>query len=212
MDFDLSLYLVTDSRGFNEQEFLERIDAAICGGVTMVQLREKERDSRALYDLAVKVLDICRNRHVPLLIDDRADIALAAGADGVHAGASDLPVDVLRNILGEKMIIGATAKTVEWALREQRLGADYLGVGAVYPTKTKTDAAGIEMTEFRRICDNTDIPVTAIGGLNYDNIDILRGSGADGIAAVSAIMKSEDPQKAARLLRSKIKYILEEKQ
>lgn len=210
MDFDLSLYLVTDSRGFGEKEFLERIDAALCGGVTLVQLREKERGSRALYDLAVKVLDICRNRHVPLLIDDRADIALAAGADGVHVGASDLPADVMRNILGPKMIIGSTAKTVDWALREQRLGADYLGVGAVYPTETKTDAAGIELPELRRICESTDIPVAAIGGLNYDNIDILKGSGADGIAVVSAIMKAADPYEAARLLSKKLKIILEE--
>lgn len=211
MDFDLSLYLVTDSRGFSEQEFLERIDAAVCGGVTMVQLREKERSSRDLYDLAVKVLDICRNRHVPLLIDDRADIALAAGADGVHVGASDLSVDVLRAVMGKNIIIGSTAKTVEWALREQRLGADYLGVGAVYPTKTKADAAGIEMQEFRRICKSTDIPIAAIGGLGYDNIDILKDSGAKGIAVVSAIMQADDPQQAARLLKGKLEKILEAK-
>ena len=210
MEFDLSLYLVTDSRGFSEREFLERIDAAVRGGVTMVQLREKERSSREFYDLAVKVLQICRNRHVPLLIDDRADIALAAGADGVHVGASDLPVDVLRSILGDRMIIGSTAKNVEWALEEQQRGADYLGVGAVYPTKTKTDAAGIDMAEFRRICAAVEIPAAAIGGLNYENIDILKGSGASGAAVVSAIMQAADPQKAAEDIRSKLKKILEE--
>ena len=206
-EFDLGLYLITDSIGLSEDEFLQRIQAAVDGGVTIVQLREKDLSSREIYERAVKVFDICRGR-VPLIIDDQADIALAVGADGVHVGASDLGVDVLRRVLGKDMIIGSTAKTVQWAQSEQLCGADYLGVGAVYPTSTKSDAAAISMQTFRSICDSVNIPIAAIGGLGCDNLDILKNSGADGIAVSSAIMRADDPKAAAKILKSKVKEIL----
>lgn len=207
MKFDLSLYLVTDSRGMNGSEFLERVEAALRGGVTLVQLREKSISSREYYELALLVHKLCRRYGVPMLIDDRVDIAMAVGAEGVHVGSSDLGVDIIRKIAGNDMIIGSTAKSVSRALEEQAKGADYLGVGAVYPTATKTDAVGIDMEEFRRITDAVEIPVTAIGGLNGTNLDILNGSGVDGIAVVSAIMHADDPEAAARELKRKFETL-----
>ncbi len=207
MDFDVSLYLVTDSKGMDEDEFCARVDAALCGGVTLVQLREKNITSREYYKRAKKLLDICRLHKVPLLIDDRADIALAVGADGVHVGKDDIPVCELRRMLGKDKIIGSTAKNITWALNEEKQGADYLGVGAVFPTSTKPEAQGIDMSEFRNICNQVSIPVVAIGGLNYGNIDILKNSGAEGVAVVSAIMSANDPMLAAKQLKEKINKI-----
>ena len=134
---DVTLYLVTDSTGFLEEDFLARVEKACRGGITLLQLREKERSGREYFRLALKVKEIANRYHIPLLIDDRVDIAIAAGADGVHVGQSDLPVKEARRLLGPHKIIGATAKTVPQALEAQEQGADYLGVGAIFPTTTK---------------------------------------------------------------------------
>lgn len=196
------MYFITDSSGFEEEEFFRRVEAALDGGATMLQLREKERSTREYLSLAKKVHAVSQRYGVPLIIDDRVDVALAADAEGVHLGQSDMPVDIARRIFGGNRIIGATAKTVEQAETAVRLGADYLGVGAIYPTTTKVKTVLTSTDTLDKICKAVDIPVNAIGGLNCGNIDILRGIGISGICAVSAIMKADDPKRAAAELKA----------
>ena len=207
--FDLSLYLVTDSSYHEEEEFLRRVEAACQGGVTLVQLREKDRGSRAYYDLACKVKAITDHFQIPLIIDDRVDIALACGAAGVHLGAADLPVSVARRIMGPDKIIGATAKTVPWAQDEVRQGADYLGVGAIYPTATKVTTVLTATDTLRDIIQAVPVPVVAIGGLDGENCGVLQGIPISGIAVVRAIMLADDPCQAARELLERSKALRE---
>lgn len=201
--FDTSLYFITDSTGFSEEEFLRRIEAALRGSVTLLQLREKDKTTRKYLDLARKVHALTKRYGVPLIIDDRLDIALAIGAEGVHLGQSDLPIDLARQLLGPDRIIGATAKTVPQALEAYQQGADYLGVGAIYPTTTKVKTVLTSTDTLRDICAAVPIPVNAIGGLNRDNIDVLSGIPIGGICVVSAIMKADDPEKAAAELKAR---------
>ena len=198
--FDTSLYFITDSTGFTEDEFLQKIEAALQGGVTFLQIREKEKSTREYLSLARKVHDLTRNYNVPLIIDDRMDIAMAMAAEGVHLGQSDMPIDLARKILRPDKIIGATAKTVPQALEAYEQGADYLGVGAIYPTTTKVKTILTSTDTLREICNTVPIPVNAIGGLNKENIAVLAGIPIAGICVVSAIMKAEDPKKAAEEL------------
>lgn len=209
-NFDPTLYFITDSSGFEEEEFLRRVEAALDGGATMLQLREKERSTREYLSLAKKVHAVSQRYGVPLIIDDRVDVALAMDAEGVHLGQSDMPVDIARRIFGGNRIIGATAKTVEQAEEAVRLGADYLGVGAIYPTTTKVKTVLTSTDTLDKICKAVDIPVNAIGGLNCGNIDILRGIGISGICAVSAIMKADDPKRAAAELKEAANSILQD--
>ena len=191
---DITLYLVTDSTYHTEESFLHTVEEACIGGATIVQLREKSGSSRDYLNQALKVKEITDRYHIPLIIDDRIDIALACDAAGVHVGQSDLPVSYARRLLGPDKIVGATAKTVPQ-------GADYLGVGAMFPTTTKVVTiltAPATLTEIRH---TVPIPVVAIGGLNRGNMDILKDTAADGIAVVSAIMKAEDPRSAAEELK-----------
>ena len=200
---DTSLYFITDSTGFSEEAFLRRIDAALRGGVTLLQLREKDKTTREYLELARKVHALTKRYGVPLIIDDRLDIAMAIGAEGVHLGQSDLPIDLARKLLGPDRIIGATAKTVPQALEAYQQGADYLGVGAIYPTTTKVKTVLTSTDTLRDICAAVPIPVNAIGGLNRDNIDVLSGIPIAGICVVSAIMKADDPEKAAAELKAR---------
>lgn len=203
-DFDLTLYLVTDSNNLSQEDFLDKIEKALKGGVTLVQLREKVADGLAFFTLAEKLKELTDKYNVPLIIDDRIDIAMAVNAAGVHLGQSDIPIDVARKLLGENKIIGATAKTLEQALVAQKKGADYLGVGAIYPTTTKVKTVLTSVTTLKDICINIDIPVVAIGGLNKDNIDILKNSKVRGVAVVSAIMQSGDIVNDTKSLKEKI--------
>ena len=205
--FDTSLYFITDSTGYDEKEFLSRVEAALQGGVTILQIREKNRSTREYIALAEKVHALTRQYGVPLIIDDRVDVALAADAEGVHLGAEDMTVAMARKILGEEKIIGATAKTVPWALEEEAQGADYLGVGAIYPTTTKVKTVLTSADTLRDICKAVSIPVNAIGGLNKDNIDVLTGIPIAGICAVSAIMKADSPKEAAEGLKARAKEL-----
>ena len=194
---DTSLYFITDSTGFREEEFLYRTEEALKGGITLLQLREKEKSTREYLELAVKVHCLTQKYNVPLIIDDRLDVAIAVGAEGVHLGRSDMPIDIARNIFGKDKIIGATAKTVEQALEAYKNGADYLGVGAIYPTTTKVKTILTSTETLNKICKAVPIPVNAIGGLNKENIDVLKGIDISGICVVSAIMKAESPYNAA---------------
>lgn len=199
--FNTGLYFITDSTGFAETEFLYRVERALMGGATLLQLREKEKSTREYMDLAGKVHEIAGKYKVPLIIDDRVDVALAVNAEGVHVGQSDMPVAAARKLMGENKIVGATTKTVPQALEAYGQGADYLGVGAIYPTTTKVKTVLTSVDTLRDICSAVPIPVNAIGGLNRDNIHILAGIPIAGICVVSAIMKAEDPKQAAAELK-----------
>ena len=200
-NFDTSLYFITDSTGFSEEDFLCRTEAALQGGVTFLQIREKEKSTREYLSLAQKVHKLTQQYGVPLVIDDRLDVAMAVNAEGVHLGQSDMPIDLARSIFGQDKIIGATAKTVPQALEAYAQGADYLGVGAIYPTTTMVMTVLTSTDTLRDICAAVPIPVNAIGGLNKNNIDVLRGIPIAGICVVSAIMKAEDPKWAAAELK-----------
>lgn len=205
---DTTLYLVTDSSYHTEETFLRTVEEALKGGVTLVQLREKERSARDYLRLARRVKELTDRYQVPLLIDDRVDVAAAADTAGVHVGQSDIPAAEARKILGPDKIVGATAKTVEQAVEAYRQGADYLGVGAIYPTTTKVKTVLTKVSTLEEICRAVPIPVNAIGGLNAGNMDILAGTHIAGICVVSAIMKAETPGKAAAELKEKIMQLL----
>ena len=205
--FDSSLYFITDSTNYTEEEFLRRVEQALKGGATLLQLREKEKSTREYIELAEKVHEITKRYNVPLIIDDRVDVALAIDAEGVHVGASDMPVATARKLMGNDKIVGATAKTVPWAKEAYEQGADYLGVGAIYPTTTKVVTVLTSTETLDAITKAVPIPVNAIGGLNKDNIDILKGIDISGVCVVSAIMKSDDPEKAARELKARAREL-----
>lgn len=200
-NFDTTMYFITDSTGYTEDEFLFRVEEACKGGVTLIQLREKDRTTRDYLALAEKIHAITQRYCIPLIIDDRVDVALAINAEGVHVGQSDMPVAVARRLMGDDKIVGATAKTVPQALEACEQGADYLGVGAIYPTTTKVKTVLTSVDTLREIVKAVPIKVNAIGGLNKDNIHILKSSGIDGICAVSAIMKADRPKTAVEELR-----------
>lgn len=208
-NFDLSLYLVTNREKMTDEEFFQTIEAALKGGVTLVQLREKDAPTREVIELARKLKTLCHSYQVPLLVDDRVDIALAADLDGVHLGNEDMDVADARKILGDDKIIGSTAKTLEWAKAEEEKGADYLGVGAIYETTTHVKTRRTSVETLKEINQNIKIPTVAIGGLKIDNLDILKGTGASGISVVSAIIQAADPESMSRALKEKTMEVLE---
>lgn len=207
MKFDSSMYFITDSINYSEEEFLYRVEQALMGGITLLQLREKDKSTREYMDLAEKVHTLTKKYNVPLIIDDRVDVALAIDAEGVHVGQSDMPVSTARKLMGNDKIVGATTKTVPQALEAYEQGADYLGVGAIYPTTTKVKTVLTSTETLGNICSAVPIPVNAIGGLNKDNIDVLKGIPIAGICVVSAIMKADDPKQAAIELQARAKEL-----
>ena len=207
MKFDTSMYFITDSTNYSEEEFLYRVEQALMGGITLLQLREKDKSTREYIDLAEKVHTLTKKYNVPLIIDDRVDVALAIDAEGVHVGQSDMPVSTARKLMGDDKIVGATTKTVEQAVEAYAQGADYLGVGAIYPTTTKVKTVLTSTETLGNICSAVPIPVNAIGGLNKDNIDVLKGIPVAGICVVSAIMKADDPKQAAVELQTRAKEL-----
>ena len=198
-EIDLSLYLVTDNSE-DVDKFLNTIEEAIKGGVTVVQIREKTADTLDFYNLALKVKEITSKYDVPLIVNDRVDIALASDADGVHVGQSDMPCDVTRKLIGQNKILGVSAATVKEAEKAESDGADYIGTGAVFPTATKDDADSVTKDELTEIVKSIDIPVVAIGGINLDNACELNGTGIAGLSVVSAIMSSDNPKKSSQEL------------
>jgi len=200
-NIDYSLYLVTDRELMAAAGIEECVEQAVSGGCTVVQLREKTASSREFYETAARVRKITADLGVPLIINDRADIASAVNADGVHVGQDDLPIDAARRIMGKDAIVGASVNNVTEALAAAALGADYLGVGAMFATGTKTDADITSMDELRRIRAEIKIPIVAIGGINKNNVPLFAGTGIDGIAVVSAIVAQKDARSAARELK-----------
>lgn len=201
-DIDYTLYLCTDRQLMTTETIEESVELAIQGGVTVVQLREKECTSREFYEMAKAVKTITDAYEVPLIINDRIDIALAVGADGVHLGQKDIPVGVARDLLGADKIVGATANTVELAKEAWHAGADYLGAGDVFGTTTKSDAKHITLDDLKAIRDAVEIPVVAIGGVNEENIALLKPTGVDGAAVISAVVGQKDITAAAEKLIS----------
>jgi thiamine-phosphate pyrophosphorylase len=180
----------------------EAVELAIKGGATIIQLREKDCTSREFYELALSIKDITDAYEVPLIINDRLDIALAVHADGVHLGQSDIPVQVARNVMGPNCIVGATANTLEKAKEAWQSGADYLGVGDVFGSATKNDTKPVELKELKKICDTVKIPVVAIGGISKKNIHLLKDTGVAGVAVISAVLGQTDITAAAEELIS----------
>lgn len=200
-DIDWSLYLCTDRRLMSSATVEESVEKAVLGGATVVQLREKECSSREFYELGLRVKKITDKYNVPLIINDRVDIALALDADGVHVGQSDLDCKTVRRIVGDGKIVGVSASNLAQAVNAARDGADYLGVGAMKATNTKTDADIVTIEELDKIRAAVDIPIVVIGGVNKTTLDEFKGR-ADGIAVVSAIVAASDPTAAARELLS----------
>lgn len=204
---DYSVYLVTDRDLMSTETLEEAVELAIKGGSTLIQLREKDCSSLDFYKTAVNVKAITDKYNVPLLINDRLDIAQAVNCDGIHIGQSDLPCSVARKILGDDKIIGVSAGSLEEALKAEQDGADYLGVGAIYSTGTKKDATSITMDELKKIRDNIKIPIVVIGGINKDRIKDFKGIGIDGLAIVSAIIAKKDIKKATEEIRKEFKRL-----
>ncbi len=195
---DYTLYLCTDRDLMSSATIEENVELAIKGGCTVIQLREKNCSSKEFYDLAVSVKKITDKYNVPLIINDRVDIAMAVDAAGVHIGQSDLPADVVRRIIGDDKIIGVSTAKLAEALKAVKDGADYLGVGAMYSTDTKTDARPVTMEELKKIRTNVDIPIVVIGGINMNTLGNFKNIGIDGLAVVSAIVAQPDVEKAAK--------------
>ena len=206
----LLLYAVTDQAWVGRQTFLEQIEDALKGGATIVQLREKKLDEDSFIEEAVQVRNLCHKYNVPLIINDNVDVAIKSGADGVHVGIEDAPVAEIRKRVPADFIIGATCKTVEQAKIAEVAGADYMGVGAVFPSPTKTNAVRITNEQLREIISSVSIPAVAIGGISYDNVCEIKGSSVSGVAVVSAIFGAEDIEKATVLLKERVKTVVEE--
>ena len=208
---DYRLYLVTDRNCLQQQTLEQAVEQAILGGVTLVQLREKAIASKEFYERALRIKAICHHYNVPLLINDRVDIALAVEADGVHIGQSDLPCGVVRQILGKDKIIGVSARTAQQAIQAQADGADYLGVGAMFATSTKQDAKTVSVETLNDIRQSVTLPIVAIGGINHITLPALQqalqaaDTSIDGVAVVSAILGQKDVKLASEKLKEMIK-------
>ena len=198
---DLLLYAVTDRSWLGEQTLYEEVEEALKGGATFVQLREKELDDDTFLAEAIEIQALCKRYNVPFVINDNVEIARKMIADGVHVGQSDMEAGNVRALLGEYKILGVSAQTVDQALLAERCGADYLGVGAVFPTGSKADADDVSHETLRAICEAVRIPVVAIGGIGRHNVSALRGSGICGIAVISAIFAASDIEAATAELK-----------
>jgi thiamine-phosphate pyrophosphorylase len=204
---DYSLYLVTNNKDKTEEEFLNIIEEAAKGGITVLQIREKNLPLTEYLEIGKKVQDIAKKYNIPFIVDDNVAIALDLKADGVHVGQSDLEASEVRKIIGPDMILGVSAHTVEQAQKAEEDGADYIGSGAVFTSPTKLDATSITFDDLRNIADSVNIPVLVIGGVNENNIKELKDTHIDGICVVSAIMESENPKLASENLKIEFEKI-----
>ncbi|WP_053956413.1 thiamine phosphate synthase [Inediibacterium massiliense] len=200
-NIDYTLYLVTDRNLMSTQKLETAVEQAILGGCTLVQLREKDCSSLEFFETAVKIKKITDCYGIPLIINDRIDIALAVDADGVHIGQSDIPAKIARKLIGNDKVMGISASTLEEAIEAQKNGADYLGIGAMFTTGTKTDAKFTPMEELMRIRKSISLPIVAIGGINKTTITAFRGTGIDGVAVVSAIISQSNIKSVTQELK-----------
>ncbi len=199
---DYSLYLVTDRMRMSTRTLGEAVEQAVIGGCTLVQLREKDISALDFYTLALEIKKITDRYGIPLIINDRIDIAMAAGAGGVHIGQRDIPADIARKVIGKDMLLGVSVGSAVEAIDAVKAGADYLGVGAMFPTGTKPDAGFVSMEELGRIRKAVDIPIVVIGGISRENAMLFRPMGVDGLAVVSAVIAKPDIKKSAADLKS----------
>ena len=199
---DYSLYLVTDRMRMSTRTLGEAVEQAVIGGCTLVQLREKDISALDFYTLALEIKKITDRYGIPLIINDRIDIAMAAGAAGVHIGQQDIPADIARKVIGRDMLLGVSVGSATEALDAVKAGADYLGVGAMFPTGTKPDAGFVSMEELGRIRKAVDIPIVVIGGISRENAMLFRPMGVDGLAVVSAVIAQPDIKASAADLKS----------
>ena len=206
---DMLLYAVTDRHWLNGETLYSQVEKTLEGGTTFVQLREKKLDEEHFLEEAKEIKKLCAKYNVPFVINDNVEIALEMDADGVHVGQSDMEAGDVRAKLGPDKIIGVSAQTVEQALLAQERGADYLGVGAVFHTDSKADAADVDHETLKAICEAVDIPVIAIGGISKDNVGELAGSGICGIAVISAIFAEKDIKGATQELKNRTKKMVE---
>lgn len=204
----MTLYAITEGKWLNDDRKYEKIESALKGGITMLQMREKELSEDVFITEAKKVKKLCDKYGVPLIINDNVNVALKSGADGVHLGQKDMKVSEARAILGDSAIIGASARTVETAIDAQNQGADYLGSGAAFETATKNDAIVIPHSRIKEICDTVDIPVVAIGGIKVDNVRELSGTGIDGIATVSMVFGADNIEDRCKELKNILKDVV----
>lgn len=207
VEYKYPLYLVTDEKACKGKDFYESVEASIRGGAKIVQLREKNMDTRDFFKRALKLKEICHKHGVDFAINDRLDIAIAVDADGVHLGQSDMPIQKAKEILGHKKIIGISAKNMEEALEAQKYGADYIGVGAIFATDTKKDSGLIDLETLKEMTDQINIPVLAIGGIGLGKLGYLKDTGIDGICVISDILGSDDPEKRTRKLLEEYRSI-----
>ena len=207
VEYKYPLYLVTDEKACKGKDFYESVEASIRGGAKIVQLREKNMDTRDFFKRALKLKEICHKHGVDFVINDRLDIAIAVDADGVHLGQSDMPIEKAKEILGHKKIIGISAKNMEEALEAQKYGADYIGVGAIFATDTKKDSGLVDLETLKEMTDQINIPVLAIGGIGLGKLGYLKDTGIDGICVISDILGSDDPEKRTRKLLEEYKSI-----
>ena len=198
---DMRLYAVTDRSWLGDKKLADQVKECLEGGVTFLQLMEKKLDEEAFYEEALEIKKLCKEKGVPFIINDNVDVALRCDADGVHVGQSDMEAQDVRAKLGADKIIGVSARTVEQAVKAEKMGADYLGVGAVFSTSTKLDAREVSWETLKEICETVSIPVVAIGGITADNLSQLAGTGVDGVAVVSAIFAQKDIKAATENLR-----------
>lgn len=206
---DLLLYAVTDRRWLGGRRLADQVEEALKGGVTFVQLREKDLDEERFLEEAKEIKELCRRYQVPFVINDNVDIAQAVDADGVHVGQSDMEAGDVRARLGQDKIIGVSAQTVEQALLAESRGADYLGVGAVFATGSKADASEVDHETVKAICQAVHIPVIAIGGIIRENVGALAGTGVCGAAVISAIFAQEDVEEETRKLKEAVRCMVE---
>lgn len=205
---DFILYAVTDRTWLKKATLYEQVEEALKGGATFVQLREKELDDETFLQEALEMKELCRQYHVPFVINDHVDIAMKSDADGVHIGQKDMEAGYVRSLLGEGKILGVSAQTVEQAILAEKMGADYLGVGAVFRTGSKADAEDVSHETLQAICDAVSIPVVAIGGIGTSNILELTGSGICGVAVISAIFAADNIRQATRELKTLTRQVV----
>lgn len=206
---DLSVYLLTKPFLKAKEDYFETLECALKGGVSLLQWREKEGASGELYRQGKAVQHLAKRYQTPLIVNDRLDLALAIEADGLHVGQEDLPVRVARKLLGPDKILGVSAGNLKEALQAEQDGADYLGVGAVFPTGTKQDATPISFEAFQEICQKVTIPVVAIGGIVFDKVAMLKSLGAKGVAVISAVWDDDNPKDAVQKIKQEMKSKVE---
>lgn len=206
---NLKLYAITDEYLGDEKEFLGKIEESLISGITILQLREKNLKTDEFLILALKVKKLCEKYKIPLIINDNVEVAIKCGADGIHVGQEDMKADVIRNLVGKEMILGVSAQNLEQAQIAESMGADYLGVGAIFTTSSKMDAKHVDIETLKNICENINIPVVAIGGINKENVNKLKDTKISGISVISAIFGQKDIKKSTKDLLQLVEKIID---